>query len=85
MNKPQTGYYRNILTAYPNIRIAFTHTPIIGCVVVDNTKALEVLKASDDEFASYYVQGLENGSMVTIVENSFEKTWANNGELYFKS
>jgi hypothetical protein len=85
MNKPQPGYYRNILTMYPKVRIAFTHTPIIGCSVVDNSKVLEALKESKDEYAQYYIDGLENKNMVTIVENEYQQTWANNGELYFKS
>jgi len=85
MSRPQPGYYRNILTMYPNIRIAFTHTPIHGCTRVDKNKVIEALEKSNDEYASYYIQGLNSGEMVTIVENQYEKTWANNGELYFRS
>jgi hypothetical protein len=85
MEKPKPGYYRNILTKYPKVRIAFTHTPIIGCSVVNSKPILEELRKSNDEFAQYYINGIENNEMVTIVENEFEKTWANNGELYFKS
>lgn len=86
MEKPQSGYYRQLLTMYPDVRIAFTHTPIIGCTKVDSSPILEVLKKSEDKFAPYYIKGIEDGSMVTIVENSrVEKVWENNGELYFKS
>lgn len=85
MKKPAPGHYRKLLTKYPSVRIAFTHTPIIGCTIIDNEKVIAELKTSSDEFAPYYVQGLENKSMVAIVENRHEKTWANNGELYFKS
>lgn len=70
---------------YPEVRIAFTHTPIIGCTKIDNTMILEVLRNSEDKYAQYYIKGLEDGSMVTIVEKSYGKVWANNGELYFKS
>jgi hypothetical protein len=85
MTKPQPGYYRNILTMYPKVRIAFTHTPIIGCHVINAAPILNELKKSNDEFAQYYINGIENNEMVAIVENEFEKTWSNNGELYFKS
>jgi hypothetical protein len=85
MERPESGYYRNILHMYPKIRIAFTNSPIIGCTVVDNTKILEELRKSEDKFAQYYINGIENNEMVTIFENEFEKTWANNGELYFKT
>jgi hypothetical protein len=86
MSNPRSGYYRNILSnSFPNVRIAFTHTPIIGCTRIPKEPIIAALKDSNDEYASYYINGLENGSMVTITENQYEKTWANNGELYFKS
>lgn len=84
--KPQPGYYRNLLTD-KKVRIAFTHTPIIGCTIIDNTTTIEELKKSDDEFAQYYIDGLSNGEMVTIVENRDiqpDKHWLP-GELYLKS
>ena len=80
---PPKGYYRELLSMYPNIRIAFTHTPIIGCRVVDNGPVLKVLEESSDEYAEFYSKGLKNGSLVTIVENSVDRVYPNNGELYF--
>jgi hypothetical protein len=85
MNKPTSGYYRKLLPMYPDVRIAFTHMPIIGCAVIENTAVLNALNKSDDKHAQYYVHGLTTGSMVTIVETAYEKTWANNGELFFRS
>ncbi len=78
------GYYRNLLSD-SNIRIAFTHTPIYGCTRVDNTKVLEELEKSDDQYAKYYIDGLKNGNMVTIVENNYSNDYLKPGELYFKS
>lgn len=86
MNTPKPGYYRQILSnSFPNVRIAFIHTPIIGCTKIPKEPIIAALKDSNDEHAPYYINGLESGSMVTITENQYEKTWANNGELYFKS
>ena len=80
------GYYRNILKdTYPMIRIALTHTPMYGVTRVDNTNVIEVLKQSDDEYATYYINGLINGDMVTIVETPQLDTYYSVGELYFKS
>jgi len=80
------GYYRTILKdTYPMIRIALTHTPIYGVTRVDNTNVIEVLKKSEDEYAPYYINGLINGDMVTIVETPQLDTYYNVGELYFKS
>ena len=28
---PTKGYYRQLLNEFPEVRIAFTHTPIYGC------------------------------------------------------
>lgn len=83
MNAPK-GYYRNLISD-SNIRIAFTHTPIYGCTRVDNTKVLEELEKSDDQYAKYYIDGLKNGNMVTIVENNYVNDYLRPGELYFKS
>ena len=83
--KPPTGYYRSLLTMYPSVRIALTHTPIIGCSIIDNTLVLNALKASTDPYAPYYVNGLTSGAMVTIVENAHINTWANDGSLFFRS
>lgn len=84
MEKPNPGYYRRLLSD-PNIRIAFTHTPIIGCTRVPFDKSLEDLRNSTDEFAPYYIEGLTNGNMVTIVENHCYQNYFTPGELYFKS
>jgi hypothetical protein len=78
------GYYRNLISD-SNIRIAFTHTPIYGCTKVDSSKIIEELKSSTDEYAQYYINGLENGNMVTIVENTYSDKYFAPGELYFKS
>jgi len=84
MNPPK-GYYRELLKSkFPEVRIAFTHTPIIGCTRVNPSPVLEVLDASTDSFAKFYSDGIRNGSLVTIVEGSpNEKIWRNNGELFF--
>ena len=83
--QPPKGYYRKLISD-PNIRIAFTHTPMYGVLQVPNHKVLEELKASDDEYAQYYINGLENGSMLTIVEiSSYSREKYSPGELYFKS
>lgn len=83
---PPTGYYRQLLSSYfPEVRIAFTHTPIYGCSRVDSTNVLRVLDASDDPHAKFYANGLREGRLVTIVENGQERVYKNNGELYFTS
>jgi len=56
-----------------------------GVTRVDNTNVIEVLKKSEDEYAPYYINGLINGDMVTIVETPQLDTYYNVGELYFKS
>jgi len=78
------GYYRNLISD-SNVRIAFTHTPIYGCTKVDNSKVLEELEKSTDEYAQYYINGLKNGNMITIVENLYADRYFAPGELYFKS
>jgi hypothetical protein len=82
--KAPTGHYRKLISN-PHIRIAFTHTPIYGCVTVDSTNVIEELKASQDEYAQYYIDGLKNGNMVTIIERSYHDQYFAPGELYFKS
>ena len=86
MKQAPPKYYRNIIgEKFPDVRIAFTHTPIIGCTRIPKEPILEVLRASDDEYAEWYINGLENGTMVAIVEiNTYKEHWAV-GELYFKS
>lgn len=85
MNTPPRGYYRQLLTDFPEVRIAFTHTPIIGCDTIDAKPIIEQLEKSNDEYAKFYVDGLKNGTLVPIVERKIiaEKKYANNGELYF--
>ena len=80
---PPKGYYRQLLNEFPEVRIAFTHTPIYGCRRIDAEPFIKVLDASADAHAKFYADGLRDGSLVTIVENSVEKVYANNGELYF--
>jgi hypothetical protein len=85
MNPPK-GYYRELLkNHFPEVRIAFTHTPIYGCSIVDSENVLKVLDASSDPYSEFYAYGLRNGQLVTIVENGQEHVYKNNGELYFKS
>lgn len=81
---PPKGHYKQILSNhFPEIRIAFTHTPIYGCTIVNSDNVLKVLDASDDQYSSFYANGLRSGSLVTIVENGYEHAYKNNGELYF--
>lgn len=82
--KPQSGYYRQLLkNDFPDVRIAFTHTPIYGCTKVDADPILKILDNSADPYAKFYSSGLRDGSLVTIVENSVARVYKNNGELYF--
>lgn len=86
MKQAPPKYYRNIIgEKFPNVRIAFTHTPIIGCTEIPNEPILEVLRMSDDEYAEWYINGLENGTMVPIVENDAGQQYFRSGELFFKS
>ena len=80
--KAPTGHYKKLISN-SNIRIAFTHTPIYGCIKVDSSKVIEELKQSSDEFAQYYINGLTSGDMVTIIEKSYEDKYFSVGELYF--
>jgi len=86
MEKAPAGYYRELLRdTYPMIRIALTHTPMYNVTKVDSENVINVFKASDDKYAEYYINGLLNGSMATIVENYDVDTYYSVGELYFKS
>jgi len=81
--KAPTGHYRKLISN-PYIRIAFTHTPIYGCTIIrDNQHIIDELKQSEDEYAQYYIDGLTNGSMVTIVEVRDQARYFSHGELYF--
>jgi len=86
MSQAPKGYYKELLkNDLPEIRIAFTHTPIHGCSIVDSSSVLKVLDSSTDQYAKYYADGIRSGQMVTIVERGSDYTYRNNGELYFKS
>jgi hypothetical protein len=85
--KAPTGHYRKLISN-PYIRIAFTHTPIYGCLIInDNQPIIDEIKQSNDEFAQYYVDGLTNGTMIAIIEGKdqygYRDYYRNNGELYF--
>jgi hypothetical protein len=67
------------------IRIARYHPPMSGVTKVPNDNVIDLLKDSSDHFAEYYIDGLRNGSMVTIVENQSVDQYFSVGELYFKS
>lgn len=83
--KPPAGHYRKIIgNNYPSVRLAYTHTPIVGCRYVDHRAILELLDNSTDEFAKFYSDGLRNASIVAIEEIQVEKVWKPS-ELYFKS
>ena len=56
-----------------------------GVKQVDSNNVIELLKQSNDEFAQYYIDGLINETMVTIVETYSEDKYYSVGELYFKS
>ena len=83
MNPPK-GYYRELLKKdCPSVRIAFTHTPIIGCKRINAKPILDILDKSNDNYAKFYADGLRNGTLTAIVENTVDKVYKNNGELYF--
>lgn len=83
MNPPK-GHYKTIIGGeYPEVRIAFTHTPIIGCRHVNSEPILKVLDESTDTHAKFYANGIRDGSLATIVENNIDRVWKNNGELFF--
>lgn len=85
--KPTPGYYRQLLSSqFPKVRIAFTHTPIIGCMRINPDPILMVLDASEDQHANYYAEGIRSGSMVVIVENAPSgQGYYSPGELYLRS
>jgi hypothetical protein len=84
--KPETGHYKNIIgNVFPMIRIAFIHTPMYGVTKVAKDNVIDLLNKSNDEFAQYYIDGLNNGSMITIVENQNVDRYFSVGELYFIS
>ena len=80
---PTKGYYRQLLNEFPEVRIAFTHTPIHGCKRINAEPFIKVLDGLSDQYAKFYADGLRNGSLVTIIESNVEKVYSNNGELYF--
>jgi hypothetical protein len=77
------GYYRTLLKDFPEVRIAYTHTPIIGCKIIPSEPFIQHLEKSKDMYAKFYAEGLKNGTMVTITELQCNRVYANNGELYF--
>jgi hypothetical protein len=79
---PPTGTYKQILTTLPNVKLAFTHTPIIGMRVISSDVVLEVLDNSDHEWAKYYADNIRNGNIVPIVPQYDNKIYKP-GELYF--
>lgn len=82
--RPPSGYYRQLLKEHcPEVRIAFTHTPIIGCKIVNSQPIIEVLDKSTDPYSKFYSDGLRDGTLVTIVENYVDRVYKNNGELFF--
>ena len=86
MKQAPPKYYRNIIgEKFPNVRIAFTHTPMHGVTRIDSTPILEVLRASTDEYAEWYINGIENGTMATIIETPSGQQSFAPGELYFRT
>jgi len=84
--KPEPGHYRQILQdVLPMVRIALTNSPMSGVTKVSDTWVLQILQNSTDTFAQYYIDGLNNGTMITIVENQSRNQYFSSGELYFKS
>ena len=81
---PPSGYYRKLLENHcSEVRIAFTHTPIYGCKVINSQSILNILDKSDDPYATFYSNGLRNGLLVAIVESQVNRVYKNNGELFF--
>lgn len=85
MSYPPKGYYRNIIgDLYPNIKIAFTHTPIHGCRKVDHTAILAMFDLSDYPYAKFYADGLRSGELIAITVGYYDYgVYKNNGELFF--
>jgi len=81
---PPSGYYRKLLENHcSEVRIAFTHTPIYGCKVINSQPILNILDKSDDPYATFYSNGLRNGLLVAIVESQDNRVYKNNAELFF--
>lgn len=89
--KPPTGYYRQLLPAqYNHVRIAFTHTPVVGMVVMGDlveplAKHFDTL--TNDPHAAYYADALRSGKTVPVVEPSRASdsyVWKP-GELFMRS
>jgi len=84
MNTPPKGHYRTIIgSKHPDVRIAFTNQPIIGCREINKAPIIEAFKESKDVHAEFYAVGLQNGTLVVIVENSSSDKYFRPGELYF--
>ena len=86
--KPPTGYYRRLMpTHLSEVRLAISSQPMMGVTRIDPAPVLEALRKSSDEHAPYYINGLEDGTFVAVVENrslGVDKDWAP-GELFLKS
>lgn len=83
--KAPTGYYRKWLTQYSGVRLALTNSPMSGVVRrEDLIDSIIAVIPSDDEYASYYIDGLRNGEMVPIVVTTYNKYYSP-GELFFTS
>jgi hypothetical protein len=87
MKQAPPKYYRTILgEKFPDVRIAFTNAPMIGVTRIPKEPILEVLRASKDEYAEWYINGLENGTMATIIETPIGgQQYFAPGELFLKS
>lgn len=86
MKKAPKGYYRTLLKdKFPEVRIALTNQPIVGCTEIPQEPIISELKKSNDEYADYYINGLLNREMKTIIEDASGKDYFKPGELYFKS
>lgn len=84
MTTPPKGHYRTIIgSKHPDVRIAFTNQPVIGCREINKATIIECLKESSDVHADFYITGLQNGTLVAIVENSSSDRYFRPGELYF--
>jgi hypothetical protein len=53
MNLPPKGYYRQLLSDFPQVRIAFTHTPIVGCRTIDAGPFIEVLEQETNQIVDF--------------------------------
>ena len=86
--KPPTGYYRQLMPSHlSEVRIAIASQPMTGVTRIDPAPVLEALRDSDDDHAPYYINGLEDGTFIAVVENrswGVDKHWAP-GELFLKS